>query len=644
MKLLFSIVTFSILSGVLNAQNATSIQKNCLALYEEALIISQQGNSLKSSQLLDEILKLDSTFYMANFALADLSHEAGKAEEEIGYLQNALKFSGDSYPAGFKFLAEARYRKGEYADALASMAHYSNLRKSLTPAEKLLLASCNFSVEAVSHPIAFQPIDAGDSINTNAEEYWPSLNAEANEVVFTRLETRDKNGQKISKPQEDFFKSILGSTGWHKAIPLGYPVNTDENEGAQTLSADGKWLIFTGCGRGNGVGSCDLYFSMNRNGQWTVPINIGEPVNSAAWESQPALSADGESLYFVSSRIGGKGKMDIWRAEKTAVSADGIPQFGKVVNVSELNTAGNDLSPFLHADGKTLYFASDGRPGLGGTDLFQTRMKNGKFEEPINLGFPINTNQNEEGMVVEISGERAWYSSNRNPAKGKDIYYFNLSDSLRPKPVSYSKGVVLDAGTGMKLSSEVVLSDLFTSKVVRRIASSENDGTFLVCLPSGINYGLSISLKGYLFASENISLLNGFSKANPKEMVIKMQAISEGSVTTLKNIFFETNSWFLKPESQSQLEEMAQFMALNPGVVIEIVGHTDNVGTKEYNLELSEKRAAAVVLELLQRKVEPYRLKSRGAGFSSPIGDNNTEAGRSDNRRTELRVKSVRTK
>jgi outer membrane protein OmpA-like peptidoglycan-associated protein len=641
MKLLFAFVPFFLISGVLSAQNTTSIQKRCKALYEEALTLSQQGNSLKSSQLLHEILKLDSTFYMADFALADLSHEVGKAEEEIGYLQKGLKFAGDSYPAAFKFLADACYKKGEYVDALTRMAHYSNIKKSLNPAEKLLLESCTFSVDAIGHPVPFQPMDPGDSINTNAEEYWPSLNAEANELVFTRLETRDNMGQKISKPQEDFFRSRLFSIGWYKAVPLGFPVNTDENEGAQTLSVDGKWLIFTGCGRSDGVGGCDLYFSMDKDGQWTVPVNMGEPVNSGAWESQPALSADGESLYFVSSRIGGKGKMDIWRAEKIAISEDGIPQFGKVVNVSELNTAGNDLSPFLHADGKTLYFASDGRPGLGGTDLFLSRMENGKFEVPKNLGFPINTNLNEDGLVVEISGERAWFSSNRNPAQGKDIYYFNLSDSLRPKPVSYLKGEIVDAKTGKRLSSDVVLTNLTTNKQVRKISSVENKGSFLFCLPSGINYGLSISRKGYLFASENISLLEGFSKSNPKEMVIRLQPISEGSVTTLRNIFFETNSWQLKPESHSQLEEMAQFMKMNPGVIMEIVGHTDNVGTKEYNLELSEKRAAAVVQELLQRKIEPYRLKSRGAGNSSPVGDNNTEEGRRDNRRTDFVVKTV---
>ena len=641
MKLLSIFVPFLLLSGALHAQNTIAVQKKVAALYNEALSLSQQGNSIKAAQLLQGILKIDSTFYMAHFALADLSHEAVKPDEEILDLSKGLALSGDAYPAGFKFLAELLYKKGEYVEALRRMDHFALLKKSLNPDEQLLMASCRFSVEAVKHPVAFNPTDPGDSINTSAEEYWPSLNAEANELVFTRLETRDKYTLKISKPQEDFYLSKHDSSGWRKAVPLGYPVNTDENEGAQTLSADGRLLIFTGCGRTDGIGSCDLYISINKNGKWTIPLNMGEPVNSGAWESQPSLSADGETLLFVSSRKAGKGKKDIWKAEKIGVSPDGIPQFGNVTNLSELNTPGNDLSPFLHADGKTLFFASDGRPGLGGTDLFLTRIVNGKYSAPFNLGYPINTNRNEEGLVVEISGEKAWFTSDRNPARGRDILFFTLSDSLRPDPVSYLKGEVTDAITGRRIIAEVVLTNLLTNKIVCNITDTENDGTFLVCLPSGQNYGLTISRRGYLFSSENISLLNGFTIDRPRELNVRLQPIVSGSITTLKNIFFETNSWVLQAASQSQLDEMAQFMKMNPSVSMEVVGHTDKVGTEAYNLALSQKRAESVVSELKKRNVEPYRLTGKGVGFSVPVGDNSTEEGRSANRRTEFLVKEV---
>ncbi len=642
MKQLFAFAIFILVSTGIHAQKSASANRKIEILYNEALTFSQQGNSAKAAQQLYEILKLDSTWYLARFALADLSHEAGKTDEEINHLRKGLSYSGDTYPPGFKFLAESLYKIGEYKEAKSRMDHYVSLKKTLNPAERLLQASCNFSVEAVSHPVPFQPVDPGDSINTLADEYWPSLNAESNELVFTRLETFDAGGNRISRPQEDFYCSVLDSAGWCKAKPLGPPVNTEENEGAQTLSADGRLLIFTGCGRVDGLGSCDLYLSVNRNGTWTVPVNMGEPVNTGAWESQPSLSADGETLFFVSSRRGGKGKMDIWKAVKKAITSEGLPVFGNVVNVSELNTTGNDLSPFLHADGKTLFFASDGLPGLGGKDLYRTCLKNGFWSAPVNLGYPINTNLDEGGLTVEISGEKAWFASARDPRKRQDIFYFTLTDSLRPDPVSYLKGVITDAVTGERLTADITLTDLKTRKIVRRIYPEENEGDFLVCLPSGVNYGLSINRKGYLFASENVSLVEGYTKESPRNVMIRLQPVVPGAYTTLKNIFFETNSWQLLEESQNQLDEMQYFMKQNPGVVMEIVGHTDNIGTATYNLELSEKRAEAVVQELKKRGIEPWRIGSKGVGFSVPVGDNSTEEGRRSNRRTEFIIKEIK--
>jgi outer membrane protein OmpA-like peptidoglycan-associated protein len=624
------------------AQKTTSSQNKIEALYKEALTLSQQGNSVKSAQRLHEILKLDAAYFPALFALADLCHEAGKEDEEFGFLQKGLAISGDSYPAGFKFLAQILYKRGDYSAALDRIEHFASQQKLLKPDEQLLLESCRFSVFAVNHPVPFQPIDPGSSINTDAEEYWPSLNAEGNELIFTRMLTKDVNGLKIKNPQEDFYVSHKDSGRWKKAVPLGPPINTDENEGAQTLSADGRILIFTGCGRTDGVGSCDLYISISQNGHWTVPVNMGEPVNSGAWESQPSLSADGQTLYFVSNRRGGKGNMDIWKAVKTSVSPDGLPMFGNVTNVAELNTFGNDHSPFIHPDGKTLYFATDGRPGLGGSDVFVTRLIGDTWSQPVNLGYPINTNRNEEGLVVEISGDKAWYTTDTNTSHGRDIFYFTLPDSLRPEPVSYLKGIVTDAVTGFRISSDIVLSDLKANKTVTNISAAENQGDFLICLPSGMKYGLNFTRKGYLFYSENISLEQGYSKLSPKEDSIRLQPIVPGAFTTLKNIFFETNSWFLQKESANQLDEMARFMTGNPDVVMEVTGHTDRMGTEAYNLELSRKRAEAVLTELKKRNIETWRLKSRGMGYSVPVGDNNTEEGRSANRRTEFKVLQVK--
>ena len=638
MKLLFTLALFLLFPIGMYAQKATSSQKKIEALYNEALTLSQQGNSVKSDQRLHEILKLDAAYFPALFALADLSHEAGKEDEELGFLQKGLTISGNSYPAGFKFLAQILYKRGDYTTALDRIEYFSSLQKSLKPDEQLLLESCRFSVFAVRHPVPFQPIDPGSSISTDAEEYWPSLNAESNELIFTRMLTKDDNGLKIKNLQEDFYVSHRDSGYWKKAVPLGPPVNTGENEGAQTLSADGRLLIFTGCGRTDGIGSCDLYISVYEHDRWTVPVNMGEPVNSGAWESQPSLSADGQTLYFVSNRRGGKGNMDIWKAVKTSVSPDGLPMFGNVTNVAELNTFGNDHSPFIHPDGKTLYFATDGRPGLGGNDIFVTRLIGDTWSQPVNLGYPINTNRNEEGLVVEISGDKAWYTTDTNTSHGRDIFYFTLPDSLKPEPVSYLKGIVTDAVTGLRISSDIVLSDLKANKTVTNITAAENQGDFLICLPSGMNYGLNVTRKGYLFYSENISLSKVYSKLSPKEDSIRLQPIVPGAFTTLRNVFFETNSWQLEPESTTQLDEMARFMTGNPDVVMEVTGHTDRVGTEAYNLELSRKRAETVVTELKKRNIEAWRLKSRGMGYAVPVGDNNTEEGRSANRRTEFKV------
>jgi len=503
-------------------------------------------------------------------------------------------------------------------------------------AEKCLLESCRFAKTAVESPVSFHPENAGAAINSDEDEYWPSLNGEANTLVFTRLITKDKNGQKNNYPQEDFYVSQKDSAGWQKATPLGPPVNTSENEGAQCISADGRLLFFTGCGRPDGLGSCDIYMSVRQKGKWSDPVNLGSPVNTSFWESQPSVSADGKWLYFTSNRPGGKGKMDIWRAEKLGVSPEGFPVYGKVTNMESINTPGNELSPFIHADGKTLYFASDYWPGMGGKDLFF--ISTDSLKKPQNLGYPVNTSADEEGLVVEVAGERAWYTSNSKGFGGRDIFTFLLPEAFRPRPVSWVKGRVYDRKTGHLIPSDIVLNDLVDNTLVQHMYPFENEGEFLFCLPSGHNYGLNISKEGYLFHSENFNLLEKFSRYQPLTLNIALDPIEINKTTILKNIFFETDSSNLKPESIAQLKEIVDFMTKNPGLVIEIGGHTDLQGSEAHNLILSGKRADTVVQYLIGKGVSSSRLSSKGYGYSVPVADNSTEAGRALNRRTEFKI------
>jgi len=636
-RLFFTIILFAVAFNCISQNNKAS-DKKIESLYNEAKANAQAGDKVKAIALLKQVLKNDPQYYMAFFGLADIYHETKERQLEKDALVNGLRISVDRFPGGYKFLAELLYAEAAYDEALKNMEQYNRLKKTLTIEENRLLESCRFASKAIESPVAFHPENAGEAINTTEDEYWPSLNGESNALVFTRLITKDAAGKKIAYPQEDFYVSQKDSAGWQNALPLGPPVNTGENEGAQCISADGRLLFFTGCGRPDGLGSCDIYMSVRQKGKWSEPVNLGNPVNSNFWESQPSVSADGRLLYFTSNRKGGKGKMDIWRAEELGVSPEGFPVYGKVINMESVNTSGNELSPFIHADGKTLYFASDFWPGMGGKDLFFITLDSTKTSLPQNLGYPVNTSANEEGLVVEVSGDCAWYTANNTGFGGRDIFTFQLPEALKPQPVSWVKGKVINRKTGQLILSEIVLNDLVGNKLIQHLYPFENEGEFLFCLPSGHNYGLNISKPGYLFHSENFNLLATNNRHQPLTLTIALDPIETGKTTILKNIFFETDSFSLKPESKGQLKEIVDFMKTNPGLVIEIGGHTDHQGTDNYNLVLSGKRANAVVQSLVEMGVPSARLKSKGYGFAIPVADNSVEEGRALNRRTEFKI------
>lgn len=606
--------------------------------YNEALQSYREGDAKKSAAMLQQLIKTDPGFYLAYFALADIYHADNRFDEEVAMLTDGLQVSGDQYPNGYKFLSELLYRKGDYATAKLSFDNYNRLKTNLTVEEQALKACYAFAAKAADHPVAFRPVNPGTAINSANDEYWPSLNGEANRLVFTRLVKADSLGRTIAQPQEDFWISVCDSANWQTAVLLGPPVNSDDNEGAQSLSADGRLLFFTACNRSDGLGSCDIYMSVNQKGTWSEPVNLGEPVNSKSWESQPAISADGRFLYFVSSRAGGKGKMDIWRAEKLGVTPEGLPVYGKVTNVEVVNTSGNDFSPFIHADGRSLYFASDGWPGMGGADLFKTEITGATTDSVLNLGFPINTHGHEEGLVVEVSGSKAWYTADNEMTQGRDILFFNLPEMVQPGKVAYVKGRVVDAQNKALLKPDLLLNNLNDQLPVRHIYPFENDGEFLFCLPAGKLYGLSISQPGYLFRSFHFDLQDIHSVNDPLTLEIGLEKIELNKSTVLSNIFFATDSWQLKPESDLQLAEIVAFMQQNPTLKIEIGGHTDLTGSEAHNITLSEKRAEAVVVRLKESGIDSSRMVSRGYGYSQPAGDNRTEQGRAQNRRTEMKV------
>jgi Outer membrane protein and related peptidoglycan-associated (lipo)proteins len=619
------------------SQGLHSTSAKAVKVYIEGKESYENLDYKTAEQQLKEALKYDDRFFEAYMMLGELYTNMNRFHEAASNYESAVKIDSMAYRPGYFRLANAELMTGDYTNALI---HYKTYLRNRGNAEKnRLLAlknikNCEFAIDAMKRPVLFNPINAGDGINSVDDEYWPSITADGQTLMFTRQTYSDYYPKAMGSMQEDFYVSTWSDGKWQKAYNAGEPLNTKSNEGAQTLSSNGKYMYFTACNRPGGLGSCDLYFSAFNDGNWSVPYNLKWPVNSVAWESTPSISADGSVLYFSSNRQGGFGGKDIWYSRNKADGTWTIPvNMGKTIN-----TEGNEMSPFIHFDGKTLYFASDGRPGMGGYDIYMSQMQDDStWSEPKNLGYPINTYNDEMGLVIDVTGTTAYFSSNRQNGDGKDIFYFTLDESIRPDPVSYLKGKVSDKETGKLLKADYQLINLSTNKVSVKNTTDEA-GNFLVCLPSGYNYGINVSKDGYLFYSENFMLEGKHSVMEP---VIKRIALSQtkvGAKILLTNVFYEVDSWELKKESMQELNNLADLLFSDKDIVVEIGGYTDSTGTAEYNLTLSEKRALSVVNYLISKGISSDRLKYKGYGNAFPVGDNITSEGRKLNRRTEAKI------
>jgi flagellar motor protein MotB len=582
-------------------------------------------------------LLIDNNFYEAYMMLGDLYTKQNRYIEASANYRSAVRLDSLFYKPVFFSLANAEMMSGDYSDALIHYNVYleqkgisENNRKSSIKN----LKNCEFAQEAIKNPVPFSPVSIGSAINTTDDEYWPSITADGQMLMFTRQPVINGNRVSGMQSQEDFYISIFSDNIWQKAFNAGPPLNTPNNEGAQTLSSNGNYMFFTACDRQGGYGSCDIYFSALADGRWTEPYNLGPPVNTSSWESQPSVSSDGKMLYWSSSRPGGSGGKDIWYSVMNEKGRWTTP-----VNMGpNINTEGDEMSPFIHFDNRTLYFSSDGRVGMGGFDIYVTRMNDDStWTKPKNLGYPINTYNDEMGLIIESGGQKAYFSSVREIKNGKDIFVFDLYEKVRPTPVSYLKGRVIDSETGALLKADYELTNLSTGK--KAIENmTDNKGNFLVCLPSGFNYGINVSKTGYLFYSENFMFEGQYTVAEPFIKMIKLSPIKVGGRIQLSNVFFETDSWQLKKESILELDNLFKLLSANKDLVVEIDGFTDSTGTDEHNMVLSEKRALSVVNYLKSRGIDPDRLRYRGYGRSSPIGDNITTEGRKLNRRTEVRI------
>lgn len=608
------------------------INRKAIQLFDISIEQGRDGNLREGIESLKKAIATDSGYEDAYLSLAGMytelkSYQLAVDNYKIAQSIDSLYFRDYSLSYSIPLAG-----LGRFEEALAAVRNFQStphLHESSLRAAEYRIKCYQFAIAYASGKnndrYKFEPKNMGDSINSSVSEYFPAISLDGKHLVFTR---------RVNGTNEDFYESDLLSNGWSKARPLAGNINSNNNEGALNISQDGQWLIFTGCNFPNGFGSCDLFISYLMPEGWSSPENLGPNFNTEFWESGPSLSPDKRDLYFTSNRPGGYGGNDIYVCHRLENGRWSAPE-----NLGpDINTAGDESAPFIHADNSSLYFTSNTLPGYGGTDLFVVRKAaDGTWGIPQNLGYPINTIENEGSMVVAADGKTAYYASDRADTRGQlDLYTFELRSDVRPAKTIWVKGRVYDKKTGKGLPSSVELGDLKNKQLISKLQTDET-GNYLTTLPVGNDYAFNVNRKGYLFFSENF-MLSGPVADSVYRMDIPLQPIEANASIVLKNIFFDLNQYELKPASQIELDDVIKLLKENPLVYIQINGHTDNAGKPADNLILSQNRAKAVINYLKSKGIDPRRLSFKGFGDTQPISPNTTDAGRAQNRRTELKI------
>lgn len=614
---------------------AQSKQENLLNEAVDIYGLGQKGEAIKS---LEECIAKYPTFDRALFVRANWSIIDKKYSEALPYLEKLDALNPKFNPLQKKHLAEC-YFDARQLDKAIEYAKEFQAVNDLSPENKVFISCLLRNIEFVrtqtDETFTIKYKNVGPEVNSTLSEYFPSTSADESAIYFTR---RNKGG-------EDILLSQANGSNWFPATLIDEPemendinyksINTYDNDGAHTISPNGKYLFFTSCQRPGGKGSCDLYFASLKGNEWGKPKLI-PVINTNAWESQPCISANGKYLFFVSNRQGGYGASDIYMSEILANST-----FTEPKNLgSKLNSIGSEDRPFIHPDGKTLYFSSDGHPGYGGRDLFMSRLENGEWQTPINLGNQINGTADEISIFINAIGDKAYIAKqntedNRNDF---DIYTFALPEKYKPAKVTYIKGIITNAKTNQPLKASVKLSDIEKSEQVASLSSDEKNGDFLMTVVADKEYGFNVIKDGYAIYSQNYQFSANEKSTEPEKVEIKLMPLESGTKFELRNVFFETGKFELKSTSTNELNYIVEILKSNPSLKILVAGHTDNVGNEVNNKLLSENRANAVMKFLIEKGIAADRLTAKGFGSIKPLTTNDTEEGKAKNRRTEIEI------
>jgi outer membrane protein OmpA-like peptidoglycan-associated protein/tetratricopeptide (TPR) repeat protein len=605
---------------------------------------------------------------LLNFRLGKCYLYSNFKLKAIPHLEKALFLNPKVDPQIHFLLGKAYHLNMKWDKAIDELKTY---KKTISEGDSIKymeeikkhIAECLIGKEQVQNPnrvVSGNIENVGPQVNSQYNEYKPVISADESVMMFTSCRPNTTGGQ-IATDINDYYEDIYISTKkdgkWTAAENLGAPVNTVNHDANSGLSADGqKLLIYVGYNNG------DLYESQLNGTLWSVPVKMNKNINTMYHESSASYSPDGKSVYFVSDKPGGLGSGDIYISTKDAKG-----EWGVAVNMgSVINTPYGEESVFIHPDGKTLYFSSQGHGTMGGYDIFKSTYENNKWTTPQNVGYPINTTGDDVFFVVSASGQHGYYSSTGYYG-GNDIFMvtimpqekqmtLNTEDNLlanleapiketvvaqkiviKESQLTILKGVVTDNVTGKPVEATIEIIDNEKNVVVATFKSNSATGKYLVSLPAGKNYGFSVNKQGYLFHSENIDIpANAAFKEVTKDITFKPMEV--GNKVVLNNIFFNYNESSIREQSRGEIERLALMMFKNPAVKIEISGHSDSKGSDEYNQKLSEARAKSVVDYLIMLDVEPERLTFKGYGKNRPIASNDTDEGRALNRRTEVEI------
>jgi OmpA-OmpF porin, OOP family len=635
MKNITTAIILYFLFGTLYAQNPelSSLDKKAIKYYQEAAAMIKRVQYPESIEPLKKALERDQNFIEAWQALGLCYSKINEMEEAIKCYEKpiAIDLNSRRVPRSYFALADLYFITENYQKALDYANLYIEKRQNDTQNIRTLetiIQNSKYVLQATKNPLPYNIKPLSGKANYFQKQYFPVLTVDQRSLFFTGR-TRDEN----------IYISRLDENGeWGLPSPLSNNINTPMNEGACTISADGRTLIFTSCQGRAGFGSCDLYISYKSGNDWSVPDNLGIDVNSSSWDVQPTLSADGRTLYFVSDRPGGRGGKDIWKTFK-----DEKDLWVSPVNLgASINTPFDEISPFIHVNGESLYFSSKGHPGMGGYDIFMSELSGDKWSIPRNLGYPLNDHYDQVSLYITSDGLKGYYAIERHEGSWTSLLHsFDVPQEFRIKKRSvFTAGHVKDKETGKFLDAEVKLYDQSNSALISKLKSDPINGEYTVVLTEGNEYGLYVEKKGYLFADFSFEF-DKIENFNKTELEVELQPIKEGARMILSNIYFEFDSFELKKESYSELETVYEFLKANRNITIEIQGYTDSKGEKSYNLELSKNRAKSVYNYLINKKVPAHMLSFQGYGAANFITSNDTQENQAKNRRIEFKVGKI---